>query len=147
MRKYTGILLVVFCLVAVVSCKKDEGIKDIEKFIKENNINAIKDQTGLYYEIINSGTGNVNITPSSRVTIKYEGRLLNGKMFDNGDGKEQTFILGQLIRGWQIGLPKIQKGGEIRLLIPPSLGYGDRAAGEIPANSALDFNIKLINVQ
>lgn len=148
MKKYSGILLVVFCLVAVISCKKDDdGVKEIEKFIKENNINATKDETGLYYEILNPGVGNVTITPNSRVTIKYEGKLLNGKVFDNGGGKEQTFVLGQLISGWQIGLPKIQKGGEIRLLIPPSLGYGDRSAGEIPANSPLDFNIKLINVQ
>ena len=130
-----------------VSCKKDDGVKELEKFIKDNNINATKDESGLYYQIITPGTGSANITANSRVTIKYEGKLLNGKVFDNGGGKEQTFVLGGLIQGWQIGLPKIQIGGEIRLLIPPSLGYGDRSTGEIPANSPLDFNIKLINVQ
>jgi len=148
MKNYSWILLVFCCLVAVSSCKKDnDGVKEIEKFIKANNVDATKDGSGLYYQVINPGTGNVNITPNSRVTIKYEGKLLNGKVFDNGGGVERTFILGELIRGWQIGLPKIQKGGEIRLLIPPSLGYGDRSTGEIPANSPLDFNIKLINVQ
>ena len=130
-----------------VSCKKDDGVKELEKFIKDNNINATKDESGLYYQIITPGIGSANITANSRVTIKYEGKLLNGKVFDNGGGKEQTFVLGGLIQGWQIGLPKIQKGGEIRLLIPPSLGYGDRSTGEIPANSPLDFNIKLINFQ
>lgn len=148
MKKYSVILLIICCLTTAISCKKDDdGVKEIEKFIKANNVDATKDETGLYYQIINPGTGNVNITANSRVTIKYEGKLLNGKVFDNGGGNEQTFILGQLVRGWQIGLPKIQKGGEIRLIIPPSLGYGDRSAGEIPANSPLDFNIKLINVQ
>lgn len=148
MKKNSWILLIFCCLVTFFSCKKDDdGAKEIEKFIKANNIDATKDGSGLYYQIINAGTGNANITLNSQVTIRYEGRLLNGKVFDNGGGVERTFTLGDLIRGWQIGLPKIQKGGEIRLIIPPSLGYGDRSVGEIPANSPLDFNIKLINAQ
>jgi FKBP-type peptidyl-prolyl cis-trans isomerase FkpA len=52
-----------------------------------------------------------------------------------------------LIIGWQIGIPYIQKGGKIRLLIPSYYGYGNRAAGSIPANSILDFTITLSNVQ
>ncbi|GAB1462761.1 FKBP-type peptidyl-prolyl cis-trans isomerase [Pedobacter sp.] len=138
----------ILCLVVLFSCKKDtDGIKEIEAFIKKNNIEAVKDDSGLYYQIIKPGTGSAKITASSTITIKYEGKLLNGKVFDNGGGVERSFILRQLIQGWQIGVPKIQKGGEIRLLVPPSLGYGDTSAGDIPANSPLDFTIKLINVQ
>jgi FKBP-type peptidyl-prolyl cis-trans isomerase FkpA len=54
--------------------------------------------------------------------------------------------LGQLIVGWQKGLPLISSGGKITLYIPPSLGYGSAAAGSIPANSILIFDIELISV-
>lgn len=130
------------------SCKKDEDSeKQITEFIAQNKINAVKDPSGLYYQIIKPGSGNFTYPGNTRITIKYEGRLLSGEVFDNGGGTEQTFILSQLIEGWQIGIPKIQKGGEIRLIIPPSLGYGSSAAGSIPGNSVLDFTIQLSNTQ
>jgi FKBP-type peptidyl-prolyl cis-trans isomerase FkpA len=141
-------VLVLF-VVALSSCKKDSdnADKQITDFIQQNNINAVKDDSGLYYQIIKPGSGSFTYPSNTQITIKYEGRLLNGNVFDNGGGKEQTFYLSQLIEGWKIGIPKIQKGGEIRLIIPPNLGYGDRAAGSIPANSVLDFTISLNNVQ
>lgn len=129
---------------AISSCKKDEDPdKQITDFIAKNNIAATKDASGLYYQIIKPGTGNFTYPASTSITIKYEGRLLDGTVFDNGSGKEQTFILSQLIQGWRIGIPKIQKGGEIRLIIPPGLGYGSGATGPIPGNSVLDFTIQL----
>lgn len=137
-----------FCIVMLSACKKDEDVdKQITDYIAQNNITAIKDPSGLYYQIIKPGTGTTNINANSSITITYVGKLLNGNVFDNGGGTQQTFKLGGLIQGWQIGIPKIQKGGEIRLIIPPSLGYGSSAAGSIPANSVLDFSIQLINVQ
>lgn len=130
------------------ACKKEEDAdKQITDYIAANNITAIKDASGLYYQITKPGTGTANINANSKITITYVGKLLNGNVFDNGGGTQQTFTLGQLIQGWQIGIPKIQKGGEIRLIIPPNLGYGNSAAGSIPANSVLDFTIQLINVQ
>jgi len=143
------LLTLLFLSVAVVSsCKKDEDPeKQIAEFIKKNNINATKDASGLYYQIIKPGTGSFTYPGNTRITIKYEGRLLNGNVFDNGGGNEQTFNLAELIQGWRIGIPKIQKGGEIRLIVPPGLGYGSSAVGPIPGNSVLDFNIQLLNTQ
>ncbi|MFD2583367.1 FKBP-type peptidyl-prolyl cis-trans isomerase [Pedobacter vanadiisoli] len=143
------LLTLLFLSVAVVSsCKKDEDPeKQIAEFIKKNNINATKDASGLYYQIIKPGTGSFTYPGNTRITIKYEGRLLNGNVFDNGGGNEQTFNLAELIQGWRIGIPKIQKGGEIRLIVPPGLGYGSSAVGPIPGNSVLDFNIQLLNAQ
>jgi FKBP-type peptidyl-prolyl cis-trans isomerase FkpA len=149
MVKFKYFTVLVLFVVALSSCKKDSdnADKQITDFIQQNNINAVKDDSGLYYQIIKPGSGSFTYPSNTQITIKYEGRLLNGNVFDNGGGKEQTFYLSQLIEGWKIGIPKIQKGGEIRLIIPPNLGYGDRAAGSIPANSVLDFTISLNNVQ
>ncbi len=148
MSKFKMLAFALLFVSVLSSCKKDEDSeKQITEFITQNKINAVKDPSGLYYQIIKPGTGNFAYPSNTTITIKYEGRLLNGNVFDNGDGKEQTFPLAQLIQGWQIGIPKIQKGGEIRLIIPPSLGYGSSAAGSIPGNSVLDFTIQLSNTQ
>jgi FKBP-type peptidyl-prolyl cis-trans isomerase FkpA len=148
MTKFRSILLLVICTVMLLSCKKNnDKDQEIADYIKANNITAIKDETGLYYQIIKPGSGDYKYHTNTQITIKYEGKLLDGKVFDNGDGKEQSFYLSSLIKAWQIGVPKIQKGGEIRLICPPNLGYGSQASGPIPANSVLDFKIELINVQ
>ncbi|MCZ4224954.1 FKBP-type peptidyl-prolyl cis-trans isomerase [Pedobacter rhodius] len=143
----------VFCSILLisigfVSCKKDENAeKQISEFIKKNNISAVKHSSGLYYQIIKQGVGSFTYPAGTKITIKYEGRLLDGTVIDNGGGQENTFLLNQLIEGWRIGIPLIQKGGEIRLLIPSDLAYGSQATGPVPANSVLDFTIQLINVQ
>ncbi len=85
--------------------------------------------------------------PGSSVTIHYTGWLLNGNVFDSTrkTGQPTTFSLIKLIRGWQLGIPGMKPGGIRRLIIPPSLGYGSQAKGsDIPANSTLVFEIKLI---
>ncbi|WP_029286876.1 FKBP-type peptidyl-prolyl cis-trans isomerase [Pedobacter sp. R20-19] len=144
MLKFKQLTILFFLALVLNSCKKDEDSdKQITNFIEKNNIPATKDASGLYYQIIKPGTGSFTYPANTSITIKYEGRLLDGSVFDNGDGKEQNFMLSQLIQGWRIGIPKIQKGGEIRLIIPPGLGYGSSAAGPIPGNSVLDFTIQL----
>lgn len=134
--------------ILITACKKEQDPdKQITEFIQKNNINAVKHSSGLYYQIIKPGTGSFAYPASTKITIKYEGRLLNGTVIDNGNGVENTFSLAGLIKGWQIGIPLIQKGGEIRLIIPSDLAYGSQTTGPIPANSVLDFTIQLINVQ
>lgn len=148
MIKFRFLAILFLCMAAVSSCKKDEDPeKQMTDFIKQNNINAVRDDSGLYYQIIKPGSGSFNYPSNTKITIKYEGRLLDGTVFDNGDGKEQIFNLAELISGWRIGIPKIQKGGEIRLIVPPGLGYGSSSVGPIPGNSVLDFTIQLSNTQ
>lgn len=148
-------------VLAIAACKKDTYIdnsretafaqygKDtviIKKFIKDNNIPAVKDSTyDVYYQIISLGTGTVKPTSQSVVTVAYKGRLLNGTAFDQSDSLK--YPLGRLISGWNLGLPKIRKGGKIRLIIPSAFGYGTSAAGTIPPNSILDFDIELKEIQ
>ncbi len=120
-------------------------IANIQAYLTANNItNATQHSSGLFYTIIDVGTG---ATPSqcNGVTVRYIGKLTNGSIFDQPP-TPSSFNLSNLVTGWRIGIPLIKSGGTVRLFIPPSLGYGDRAVGTIPANSILIFDIDLMNV-
>jgi len=155
MNKLKYLLLLVCVAACFTACKKDfnsdkqfrSDTTAIRKFVNENNIPAIKHESGIFYQIIAPGAGTVSYTPSTNITSDYEGRLLNGSIFDSTKGTPITFALGQVIEGWRIGIPLIQKGGKIRLIIPSGLGYGNKATGPISENSILDFTITLTNVQ
>ena len=73
----------------------------------------------------------------------------NGNIFDQTEANPATFLLGNLILGWKLGLPLIKPGGSIILYLPPSLAYGDNPdpRSGIPPNSVLIFEIKLVSVQ
>jgi FKBP-type peptidyl-prolyl cis-trans isomerase FkpA len=148
------LLLLSFVVALFASCGKDEPPFDaakqaaedeakIQDFIKTNNINAIKDPSGLYYEVVKPGTGSFPVATST-VTVNYNGKLLNGNSFDSNTGFE--FRLDGVIPGWTIGIPKINSGGRIRLIVPSALAYGNRSPGPgIPANSVLDFTVDLLS--
>jgi FKBP-type peptidyl-prolyl cis-trans isomerase FkpA len=115
-------------------------------YAANNGIFGTHHSSGLYYEIISAGSG---ATPSvnSKVFVTYTGKLLDGRVFDQqADSSKTGWVLGSLIPGWQIGLPLIQKGGEIKLLIPSSLAYGCDDS-RLPANSILYFDVHLADVQ
>ena len=154
--------LLLICLVGfLAACGKDE--KDtfdveaqfkadttaIRAFAVKNEIPVLKTPSGIFYRIIAPGTGNVTYTASTKVTADYTGRLLNGTIFDTTTGKSPIqFQLGGVIAGWQIGIPLIQNGGTIRLLIPSYFAYQNSSpSGLIPVNSILDFTVTLTNVQ
>jgi FKBP-type peptidyl-prolyl cis-trans isomerase len=86
------------------------------------------------------------------VKVHYVGTLLNGTEFDasrkHGNDPFQ-FALGQgrVIKGWDQGVAGMKEGGKRKLVIPPSLGYGERGAGAtIPPNSTLVFEVELLEV-
>jgi FK506-binding nuclear protein len=85
-----------------------------------------------------------------RVGMRYIGKLeKNNQVFDsNKKGKPFTFKLGsgEVIKGWDIGIAGMTVGGERRITIPAHLAYGNRKTGEIPANSTLVFDVKLLEV-
>jgi len=86
-----------------------------------------------------------------KLTMHYRGTLLDGTVFDESykRGEPFSFVLGagMVIRGWEEGIPGMCVGERRRLLIPASMGYGDRAIGQIPANSALLFEIELLDAE
>ena len=102
------------------------------------------------------GTGNDLLTGAT-ATVDYTGWLYDasttdhkGLQFDSSIGRTPfTFTLGsgQVIKGWDQGLPGMRVGGKRRLVIPPSLAYGDTRSGPIPPNATLLFDIELLSIQ
>jgi len=144
-------------LLALGSCEKEKGCVQtspsdekaaMAAFCTSNGITYIEHSSGILYQVINAGT---NITPTldSRIFIYYTGKLMNGTTFETlSDPTRTGWQLKSLIEGWQVGLPLIQKGGRIKLVIPSSLAYGCvGAGGSIAPNSPLFFDITLTDVQ
>jgi len=90
------------------------------------------------------GTGEV-AQVGNKVTVKYTGRLSSGKVFDKGS---VAFVIGrgEVIPGWDIGIPGMRIGGRRKLTVPPKMGYGSAKSGPIPANSTLEFDVELSSV-
>lgn len=143
-------LLMIITLVSLffASCSKDYNKinrEEILDFLDANNLDAVEHESGLFYIITQTGNGN-HPPFDATVTVKYTGTLLDGTFFDGTqDGATATFPLLNLIPGWQIGIPLLEKGGKGTFFIPSELGYGSQATGNIPANSVLVFDIELVN--
>lgn len=121
-------------------------VTTLQSWITANHPSAILHPSGFFYEITDPGTGTAAPGICSTVLVKYVGSLTNGTQFDSNT-TGTAFALGQLIVGWQKGIPLVKKGGTINLYIPPSLGYGANQAGIIPPNSNLVFTIQLMDFQ
>jgi FKBP-type peptidyl-prolyl cis-trans isomerase FkpA len=105
--------------------------------------------TGIYYIIDTLGTGNDLFTSATQITVGYTGTLLTtGAAFASTDSFHPSFVLGSVIRGWQLGIPKIKKGGTITLFLPSHYAYGPFPQESIglPANAILIFKIKLYDI-
>jgi FKBP-type peptidyl-prolyl cis-trans isomerase FkpA len=115
------------------------------KYAMDSSIHVTQD-SGMYYQIIDSGNSNKPIF-SSFVTVNYVGRLMSGFLFDSATNSNlnNTRLYG-LLKGWQIGLPKIGVGGHILLLIPSAYGYGCTGFLSVPANAPLYFDVRLLQV-
>ncbi|TRZ83086.1 MAG: peptidylprolyl isomerase [Sediminibacterium sp.] len=137
--------LAIFAIFSNTACSKSSASESDQmiSYAKSNNITYISDPSGILYEIITPGNS-THPTINNTITVTYVGTLMNGKQFDAGT---ITYALSNLIPGWQIAVPKIGIGGEIKVLIPSSLGYGSRGSGSIPGNSPLYFDIKLSAVK
>lgn len=148
MKKYC--ILLSLLLIVFSSCQKERAGQqaatddaNIQAFIASSHMNATKDPSGLYYQVINAGTG-TSPGASSTITATYTGFVPNGVYF--ATNLTLTSKLSSLIQGWQIGLPHVKAGGTIILLIPSALGYGSTQVQDIPANSILVYNIVLNGV-
>ena len=151
-------LFILFATSLMISCKPAEekaqeqaAIDDqsILDYAKENNLTLESHESGLYYIVEKEGTGTSHPSINSTVTIHYRGTLLNGLEFDSSyDGNgPRTFALGNLIEGWQIGIPLMVRNEKRKFFIPSRLGYGSREQGDIPSNSVLIFDIELKGFQ
>ncbi|KAI5300731.1 peptidylprolyl isomerase fpr4 [Ascosphaera atra] len=128
--------------------KKDEK-KDDKKEEKKPATPQVREVNGVKLDDRKIGEGKV-AKKGNTVAMRYIGKLENGKVFDsNKSGKPFSFKLGsgEVIKGWDVGVPGMAVGGERRITIPPHLAYGKRGVPGIPPNATLVFDIKLISIK
>ena len=135
--------------------KKQEELNqaNIKKSMEFLTINSTKEgvkttSSGLQYKVLKEGHGEI-ATKDDEVEVKYEGRLIDGTIFDSSyERNPQTtkFRPTQVIKGWTEALTMMPEGSIWELYIPYTLAYGERAAGEIPPCSTLIFKVELIKV-
>lgn len=105
--------------------------------------------SGLQFEILTNGEG-ASPELTSRVVTHYHGRFVDGTVFDSSvdRGQPLEFPVNGVIAGWTEALQMMKEGDKWRLVIPPHLAYGEKgAAGVIPPNSVLVFDVELIEVK
>ena len=125
----------------------DAGKKFLEENAKKEGIQTTA--SGLQYEVLRAGDG-PKPGAANTVEVHYEGRLIDGKVFDSSYQRKQTisFPLNRVIPGWTEGLQLMPTGSKYRLYIPSELGYGARGAGgDIPPHAALIFDVELISIR
>ena len=105
--------------------------------------------SGLQYRVLTEGNGPV-ATDSSEVEVHYEGKLIDGTVFDSSykRGQPATFRPNQVIKGWTEALTLMPEGSVWELYIPANLGYGEQGSGRsIPGNSTLIFKVEVLKVK
>lgn len=101
---------------------------------------------GVYYEVITEGKGAIP-ADTSRVKVKYEGKLIDGTVFDKTEKDPITFSCNAVIPGWTEALTHMPVGSKWIVYIPQDQAYGAREAGSIKPFSALTFTIELIDIE
>lgn len=135
---------------AVVNAKKEAVRKAGEQFLSENSKKEGVQVTpsGLQYKILTKGKGKVP-TKDDQVIVKYEGRLIDGTVFDSSYKREEQtnkFRPTDVIKGWTEALTMMPVGSKWELYIPQELAYGARETGDIPAYSTLIFIVELVGI-
>ena len=142
--------------------KKEKEKKEAEKRERKKNLTAGREflkknaeepgvtvtASGLQYKVIRDGEGNPP-GPHSWVNCNYEGRFINGQVFDSSymRGVPAKFGLDQVIPGWTEGLQLMKVGSKYEFYIPAELAYGEVGVpGVIPGNSTLIFTVELLGV-
>ncbi|RZF59427.1 FKBP-type peptidyl-prolyl cis-trans isomerase [Sphingobacterium corticibacterium] len=134
----------------------------LANYISKNKLEPKKTDSGLQYIVKEEGSGNKAVVGDT-VVVNYTGSLVNGKIFDTNNAetakKENTFNpmrqyepirfrVGHdpVIQGWTEGLQLLNKGSKATLLVPSSIGYGERGGGTIPPYAPLVFDVELVDI-
>ncbi|MFV5590690.1 FKBP-type peptidyl-prolyl cis-trans isomerase [Acinetobacter variabilis] len=134
----------------VLKQKAEENAKAGKAFLQENakkpGVKTTK--SGLQYLVLKEGKGK-SPSANSNVRVHYEGRLIDGTVFDSSIARQQPvdFRTTQVITGWTEGLQLMKVGAKYRLFIPADLAYGQIGSGDIiEPNSTLIFDIELLEI-
>ncbi|MDT0648338.1 FKBP-type peptidyl-prolyl cis-trans isomerase, partial [Zunongwangia sp. F260] len=137
------ISLLTLLFVSFISCNDDNNQsvdyvslndQEIQDYLEENDLEAEKSNSGLYYIIEEEGTGE-QPTATDDVRVAYKGYFTDGEVFDQSDADGVTFNLQEVIRGWTEGITYFKEGGSGTLLVPSHLAYGPNNYRGIPGGS------------
>jgi FKBP-type peptidyl-prolyl cis-trans isomerase FkpA len=126
----------------------EKNRKEGEAFLAKNKATkgVFTTPSGLQYMVLRQGAG-PRPKPGDRVRVNYEGKLLDGKVFDSSyeRGQATEFGLDQVIPGWSEGVTLMPVGAKYRFWIPGKLGYGEHGTpdGQIGPNATLQFDVEL----
>lgn len=127
--------LLTFVMMGFVACSKDSPT------------DASGGQLVVQDLVVGSGAA---VAVGDTATVHYVSTLQNGTVFDSSRAVNRPFSFrvgaGQVIAGWDRGIPGMRIGGRRRLTIPPSLAYGSQGSGPIPPNATLAFDIELLGI-
>ncbi len=138
--------------ISLISCSKKKIEKQaktddttITNYLTKHNLTATKTSSGIYYIIEKEGLG-VSPKSTSQVRVDYKGYFSDDSVFDYSDSIGVIFGLQNVIKGWTEGITYFKEGGQGKLFIPSALAYGPKGSSNIPGNSVLIFDIKLLDV-
>ena len=145
--------LLALLFIFFISCSDDDQKKDyvslndeeIQNYLAENNLQAEKSTSGLYYIVDTEGSG-THPTTTDEVRVAYKGYFTNENVFDQSPSAGISFKLQQVISGWTEGITYFKEGGSGMLFVPSHLGYGAKDHRGIPGGSVLIFEIDLIEI-
>ena len=134
--------------------KREDYINNFYAQVKKKNKNAKLAPSGLVYVISKKGkeVAKFGAKKGSKVSLHYTGTLFSdGTKFDSSKDRKEPFnfnyIETPLIPGFTEGISLVGPKGKVKLFIPYFLGYGERAAGKIPANSDLVFDLEILSIE
>ncbi|TAF18469.1 MAG: FKBP-type peptidyl-prolyl cis-trans isomerase [Verrucomicrobia bacterium] len=133
-----------------VNAKAGKWGKQNDEFLAKIDADksVTKTASGLRYKILAPGSA-VKPTKESTVKCRYEGKLVDGKVFDttkNRNNEPSEFPLSGVIPAWTEGVQLIGVGGKIVLYCPAAIAYGDQGQGPIPGKSVLEFEVELVEI-
>ncbi len=131
--------------------KNQATIKAGEEFLAGNKDKegVITTESGLQYKVLEAGDGDI-AEENDEVEVKYEGRLLDGTVFDSSEKRPNgsaRFRPNKVIKGWTEALTMMPTGSKWELYIPQELAYGERKSGKIPPFSTLIFTVEVVSVK
>ena len=125
---------------------KEKGEKFLAENAKKEGVKTLP--SGVQYKVIKEGSGAIP-ADTSKVKVNYEGRTIDGKVFDSSYKRNQPLTLrcNQTIKGWTDAMVHMPVGSVWEVYIPQNLAYGEREQGDIKPFSVLIFKIELFGIE
>ncbi len=127
------------------------NLNEGQAFLADNKTKdgVVETPSGLQYIVLTEGDG-PSPSATDRVTVHYEGKLLDGTVFDSSYERDEPYETGlnEVITGWTVGVQLMSVGSKFRFFIPANLSYGERGSGRtIGPNATLIFEVELLAIQ